>query len=1113
MRVILFLLAFAFAITCGGAPVVSTVQDVPGYNSWPMVQALGKRLVCAYSRGTAHRIEDPVRGVFVRYSDDGGRTWSPEAKIVDYEKTGEVTIGKGLDENGAMLLWVRCWGPDKHHELYRSVDGEKFEKLAVPALDPVPMQITDIIHVPGIGMMSLWFSDGYRANADKSWGTLVSADGGRSWTQHTVENGLERADWPTEPSGVWLGNGRILVIARSEGSTRHQFQLVSKDSGKTWRKYRTNITDVAESTPSLIFEAESGQVFNYYYQRGAKKLKRRVAKAEFVFDHPSEWPEPEELFEGWEKRAYDAGNVNVTTLGDRHCAATYTGSEKDTSVLLIAAEKTRMGWPVLKTYEGESLRRIKMPMGGIGTGTFSLAGNGGLVDWAIFNTPAIGNTPTANDVASGFLIRTEDADGKVSARLLEGPIDTSLYDGGEGCRIPNHAFPRFRDCTFKAAYPLAQVELKDDSMPVTARLEAMNPLVTNNAAASGIPAVLLRWNVRNVTAKPVKVSVMGMLVNPTGGAPFEDKDDKSVDVMKVDSPELTGVGIFTDELDACDNTCGQVAMSVPKSVGVVSRASRISDPGWMVRFDRSWKQFMATGRADDLRDLDAGRWTLPMGTVAVQVELAPGETKAIPFVVAWRYPHRPCWSGRGYRDTPIRGPFDPKRDVGNFYATRYRLAMQAADDLWKDLPKLEQKTVAFVDGVLAAKIPAVVKEAAIFNLSTLRCETCFRTADGHFYGWEGIFETGGSCFGSCTHVWGYEHALADLWPELARDMTELQFEHQMGDDGHIAFRIQLPLASSKASEHMAAADGQLQCIIKAYENWKKGGTGADDWLKRLWPKIRKAVEFCWIPGGWDADCDGVMEGCQHNTMDVEYYGPNPQMEFLYLAALKAAAAMADARGDTAFAKKCRSLFVVGSAWTESNLFNGEWYEHKVVPPTVAPARCVTSGAAQDLSNPDYQLAAGCLVDQLLGDYAARHVGLGAVADERNANKTLDTILAKNASANVGLTYNCGRDYAMSEEPSLKMAWYPEGRMPKKPFPYYGENMTGFEYVVAANLAQRGRFAEAEKVVGDIRNRYDGRKRNPFDEAECGHHYSRALAAWSVLKAFDTQIQQQTKESK
>ena len=98
------------------------------------------------------------------------------------------------------------------------------------------------------------------------------------------------------------------------------------------------------------------------------------------------------------------------------------------SVASSAAEE----WPVLKTYTGEHLRRVKMPLGGIGTGTISLAGNGGLVDWQIFNTPAIGNTPTANDVASGFLIRTEDADGKVSARLLEGPLDTELYEGGEG---------------------------------------------------------------------------------------------------------------------------------------------------------------------------------------------------------------------------------------------------------------------------------------------------------------------------------------------------------------------------------------------------------------------------------------------------------------------------------------------------------------------------------------------------------------------------------------------------------------------------------------------------------------------------------------------------------
>ena len=66
-------------------------------------------------------------------------------------------------------------------------------------------------------------------------------------------------------------------------------------------------------------------------------------------------------------------------------------------------------------------------------------------------------------------------------------------------------------------------------------------------------------------------------------------------------------------------------------------------------------------------------------------------------------------------------------------------------------------------------------------------------------------------------------------------------------------------------------------------------------------------------------------------------------------------------------------------------------------------------------------------------------------------------------------------------------------------------MTGFEYVVAGLLAMNGRFAEAERVVKDIRDRYDGEKRNPFDEAECGHHYARALAAWTVLATFDRKL--------
>ena len=739
--------------------------------------------------------------------------------------------------------------------------------------------------------------------------------------------------------------------------------------------------------------------------------------------------------------------------------------------LAVAVSVQAAEWPVLKTYEGEYLRRVKMPLGGIGTGTISLAGRGALVDWAIRGSSAIGFTPNVHDVATGFWIRTEDADGKVVARLLEGPLDTELYDGEEGSRIPNHGFPRFGDCRFKAAYPFAQVELSDASVPVQATLEAMNPLVPGDAEASGIPAALFRWKLVNPSARPVKVSLLGFLANPAGGVCAK---------VPFDEDGFSGVTVGSADDTSTDTTLGGIALAVPRGCGETAVATRFADDGWTVRMDRVWKRFVASGRATEVLPEKDGA-EMPAASLSVSFTLAPGEVRRVPFALGWRFPHRYGWTKRGYRSEIVMGPFAADQDLGNHYATQYATARAAATALLRGLDGYEAKTRAFVADILSATAPDVVKEAALFNLSALRTETCFRTQDGHFFGWEGIFANGGSCYGNCAHVWGYEHALIDLWPELAKDMTELQFGPQMAENGGISFRVGLPLAKNAYSA-WPAADGQMQCIVKAYENWKK--TGDDAWMKRLYPRIRRAMEFCWTTEGdlkWDADRDGVMEGKQHNTMDVDYYGPNPQMEFLYLAALKAMAAMADAADDRPFAETCRTLAEKGGAWTEKNLFNGAYYEHKVDGEHI------------------WQLGAGCLVDQLVGDYAARHVGLGPVADEEHALVTLRTILEKNASSNVGARYNCGRDYAFPEEPALKMAWYPEGRMPEKPFPYYGENMTGFEYVVAANLAQRGLLAEAERVVRDIRSRYDGRKRNPFDEAECGRHYARSLAAWSVLK--------------
>lgn len=730
-----------------------------------------------------------------------------------------------------------------------------------------------------------------------------------------------------------------------------------------------------------------------------------------------------------------------------------------------------------------------MPLGGIGTGSISLSGTGGLCSFEIRNCAEKPHLPCRQSVHPAFVVRARDEKGNVSARLLEGPLDKSCYEGAFGCAAPNHGYPRFRESVFKAAYPLAQVELSDKAVPVAAVLEAMNPLVKGDADASGMPVVLLRWRIRNTSEGPLEVTVASAMPNPCGGKLSQEK---------ISSSKLAGV-LFRGDADKPDaekslnRTTGEFAVSVPTGIGKISVGAKVYHAGWNDGLDQFWRRLVEHGDVGDGKGLEK----CDFGTLAVSFTLAPGEEKSVPFCCSWRFPNRTQW------EWTDNGFYEKINHVGNHYCEIYPDPVAAAEKLFSELGKLEAETVAFVKSVVDARgVPAVVKEAALFNLSTFRSPTCFRTADGHFFGWEGTGDTFGSCYGNCTHVWGYEHALIDIWPELAKDMRELEFLHAMTDEGAISFRIGLPLARNARNHKSAAADGQMQCIIKAYECWIK--TGDDAWMKKMYPHVKKALEFCWVKGGWDADVDGVMEGCQHNTMDVDYYGPNPQMEFLYLAALKAVSRLARRfDDDKTFADRCESLFARGSEWTEKNLFNGEYYEHRVASARgeFHPMTRASWTKLADLDNPDFQLGPGCLVDQLVGDYAARAVGLGPVANYANARKATETILRRNRRESDSPLFNHMRDFVLAGERSLVMAWYPPERKPKTPFPYYPETMTGFEYVVAAWLAQTGDYEAAEETVRDIRDRYDGEKRSPFDEAECGHHYARALASWSVFKAF------------
>jgi non-lysosomal glucosylceramidase len=345
-------------------------------------------------------------------------------------------------------------------------------------------------------------------------------------------------------------------------------------------------------------------------------------------------------------------------------------------------------------------------------------------------------------------------------------------------------------------------------------------------------------------------------------------------------------------------------------------------------------------------------------------------------------------------------------------------------------------------------------------------------------------------------AWRFTHNF--LFPALARSLRESAFGYCTDAQGAMGFRQLLP--DGKQRYGISAADGQMGQIMKLYLDWKISDDNG--WLRKLWPSAKRALEFAWVPGGWDANKDGVMEGAQHNTYDVEFFGPNPLCGIWYLGALRAAEEMARVSGDNASALTYHDLFLRGSKWIDENLFNGEYFVQKVEGmPRDKIAKGLMSGmGAVSTEVPDLQVGDGCLVDQLLGQYFSHIAGLGLLVDQGHIRKTLESIYKYNYKRKLDQHESVQRVYALNDEAALVICDYGKRKRPAVPFPYFAEIMTGFEYVAAILMLFHDMTSQGVELIENVRKRYDGERRNPWDEAECGHHYARAMASWAAIPA-------------
>lgn len=731
----------------------------------------------------------------------------------------------------------------------------------------------------------------------------------------------------------------------------------------------------------------------------------------------------------------------------------------------------------------DSAEQAAFLLGGIGTGNVSIGSRGQLRDWEIFNRPEKGSLlPNTH-----FAIWTKSEGETAVAKILESRINAP-HGLSHGYHPSSAAgLPRLDGAEISAAYPFVEVAFRDSDLPVEVTLEAFTPFIPLNAEDSGIPGAILTYYVKNDSAKDVDVTIAGSIFNPIGGVdrdPFGNimptHRGGNVNGYRT-GEEMSGLYLDSAAYAATELEYGNLSL-VTTNRNTSAKPTWLRGP-WYDGLQEFWDDLVDDGRLNDLGYQTASEdWRSDTGSLAVHEKIAPGETKAIQFFLAWYFPNRL----NGW-DHTVRVQTEGEEVTQNYYANAFSDSSEVVRYLIRHYDRLRQDSLGFREALFSSSYPDYVLDAISSNITVLRSPTCFWLKDGRFFGYEGCFDFAGCCSGTCTHVWNYAQTLAFLFPTLEQNMRRTEFLGEVDADGRMNFRaanaFQGDVGSLLATGYLAApaaADGQLGAIMRVYREWKL--TGDSQFLRTLWPAVERTLDYALRE--WDRDGDLVLDGRQHNTYDIDFYGPNPLTGALLLGALRAAESMADYLGVPERCQYYHDRFEKSSRRLDELLWNGEYFIQSL----------------EEVDQFKYQHGIGCLSDQLLGQQFAHLYGLDYLLPQDHVKRAIQSVFRYNFNTNLASHANPQRTYALNDEQGLVMCSWPQQGRPKFPFAYSDEVWTGVEYQVATHLIYEGLVEEGLAVVQAVRARHDGVRRNPWDEVECGHHYARSMSSWGLLIA-------------
>lgn len=420
-----------------------------------------------------------------------------------------------------------------------------------------------------------------------------------------------------------------------------------------------------------------------------------------------------------------------------------------------------------------------------------------------------------NDPLLFSAVHVKSGDGAV-ARVLEGLVPRwkvfnsfgeDFAGGGNGQFGSSFGLPRFAASTFRNRFPFGVIVLSDQEMPLQVEISFWSPFIPLHADDSSLPVAALEYKFTNCTDEPIE------LVYSFHATQFmKTRDSDNHRVLRAHS----GRGFVLDQPPREDKPWEQGAFSAFTDQPQAAVDCAWFRGGWFDSLTMVWDH-IAAGRASEKQPISEGLPS-PGGSIYVPLALNPGEQKTVRLMLSWFVPD----------SNVAEGQVDEKRrrheangdSASKYYKPWYagRFAdISAVSAYWlRHYNRLREESQRFTDTFYAATVPDEVVEAIAANLCILKSPTVLRQTDGRLWGWEGCRDKGGSCFGTCTHVWNYAQVLPHLFPELERGIRNTEFEEGQDEQGHQNFRVPLPIQPAKHDFH-AASDGQLGGIMKAYQ--------------------------------------------------------------------------------------------------------------------------------------------------------------------------------------------------------------------------------------------------------------------------------------------------------